>query len=305
MVNKVGIIGMGALGILYGDLLTKGLGKENVGFILDDKRQLKYEKDGVYCNNELCDFKIINYKNHEPLDLIILSVKATALNESIEIIKPFVKEGTIIISLLNGVISEEKLIDVFGLDKVIYCVAQGMDAVKLENKLSYISKGFLFVGITEESMKPKLDSLIETFEKCLIPYVVEENILRRIWSKFMFNVGINQVVMVSEGTYEIVQKEGKERQLMIKAMQEAMAVSNAKGIDLNENDLNQYLKVCDSLDPSSMPSMRQDGLAKRKTEKDLFSKTVIELGDMYNIETPINDELYKLISEIEANYYND
>ena len=121
----------------------------------------------------------------------------------------------------------------------------------------------------------------------------------------MFNVGINQVVMVSEGTYEIVQKEGKERQLMIKAMQEAMAVSNAKGIDLNENDLNQYLKVCDSLDPRSMPSMRQDGLAKRKTEKDLFSKTVIELGDMYNIETPINDELYKLISEIEANYYND
>ena len=81
MVNKVGIIGMGALGILYGDLLTKGLGKENVGFILDDKRQLKYEKEGVYCNNELCDFKIINYKNHEPLDLIILSVKATALNE--------------------------------------------------------------------------------------------------------------------------------------------------------------------------------------------------------------------------------
>ena len=42
-----------------------------------------------------------------------------------------------------------------------------------------------------------------------MPYIQEDDIMRRIWGKFMLNVGLNQSVMIYEGTYATVQKPGK------------------------------------------------------------------------------------------------
>ena len=135
-----------------------------------------------------------------------------------------------------------------------------------------------------------------------MPYILEKDILKRMWGKFMLNVGVNQVVMISEGTYKTVIEEGHYRDMMIKAMKEAILVANAKGIDIGDSDLNMYLDILSTLNPDGMPSMRQDGLLKRKTEKDLFSKTVVDLGNQYEIDTPINDYLYKTICKMEEEY---
>ena len=54
-------------------------------------------------------------------------------------------------------------------------------------------------------------AVVDLFDKIGMPYTLEEDINRRIWSKFMLNVGINQVVMLYEGTYGTVQKPGEAR----------------------------------------------------------------------------------------------
>ncbi len=51
-----------------------------------------------------------------------------------------------------------------------------------------------------------------------------------------------------------------------------------------------------------MPSMRQDVLAKRFSEVDLFSKTIIELSKKHHIPVPINTDLYNKIKALEARY---
>ena len=51
-----------------------------------------------------------------------------------------------------------------------------------------------------------------------------------------------------------------------------------------------------------MPSMRQDGLAKRKSELELFSGTILKLGKKHNIPTPVNQRIYEKILEIESLY---
>ena len=48
--------------------------------------------------------------------------------------------------------------------------------------------------------------------------------------------------------------------------------------------------------------MRQDALAKRKSEVDMFAGTVIELAKKHNISVPVNERYYKTIQEIECNY---
>ena len=60
--------------------------------------------------------------------------------------------------------------------------------------------------------------------------------------------------------------------------------------------------MLDGLDPKAMPSMRQDGLAHRPSEVDLFAGTVLKLADFYGMQAPVNRMLYDKIREIETNW---
>lgn len=75
-IKTVGIIGLGALGVLYAHLFTQGLGREHVLVLADSERTRRYRSEGVYLNGQLCDFR---YEDAalvtEPVDLLLFSVK--------------------------------------------------------------------------------------------------------------------------------------------------------------------------------------------------------------------------------------
>lgn len=303
-IENVSVVGMGALGILFGKYIQDKMGKESVSFVVNKNRMKKYVQQGIICNGERGSFNLIDEEIKKETDLLIIAVKATALDEAIKTAKNQVGENTIIISLLNGITSEEIIGQAFGKEKVIYCVAQGMDAVKIDNKFTCSHMGELRIGIpkNEAYKQEKLNSVVEFFNSIDFPYTLEEDIIHRLWSKFMLNVGVNQVVMINEGNYGTVQKEGKERQMMKDAMKEVIELASYEGVKLSNEDLEGYVKLTDTLDPKGMPSMRQDGLMKRPSEVELFSGTVLKLAKKYNLEMKVNEYLYKKVKDMESRY---
>jgi len=71
---------------------------------------------------------------------------------------------------------------------------------------------------------------------------------------------------------------------------------------VTEDDLDEYLRLMDTLSPEGMPSMRQDGLARRPSEVELFSGTVLRLAAKHGLDTPVNAALYREIRAMEAQY---
>ena len=55
-IKKIGIIGQGALGVMYGNYLKKRMGNENVFFIADEGRVNRYRSADMVCNGEACGF---------------------------------------------------------------------------------------------------------------------------------------------------------------------------------------------------------------------------------------------------------
>lgn len=298
---KITIVGMGALGILFGDRITDTLGKEAVTFLADRERIEKYQQEGVYCNGKHCDFQMSDQA--QPADLLIFAVKGTALQQAAQQAREAVGEETIILSLLNGISSEELLWQYLGKGHIVHCIAQGMDAVKLGNKLTYSHAGELRIGTPEAENQPFVDRAAGMLSQAGVPYVIEKDIMHRLWGKWMLNVGVNQVVMVSEGTYRTVQQPGKERDLMRSAMEEVLKLSEKAGTGVTRQDLEDYIALTDTLNPEGMPSMRQDGLARRYSEVELFAGTVIRKGEQYGVPVPVNRMLYERILEIEAAYH--
>ena len=102
MIEQVTIVGMGALGILYGDRLSRYLGADHVRFLAAGERLERYRREGAWCNGKKCAFQFSDGTDGEA-QLLIFAVKAPALEEAIALAAPCVGEETVVLSVLNGV----------------------------------------------------------------------------------------------------------------------------------------------------------------------------------------------------------
>ena len=303
MIQTTAIIGMGALGLMYADTIAKARGRESVSFVMNKERLQKY-KDAVFtCNGEVKTFRMRDCEEMEPVDLLIVAVKYNGLPDAMKDMRKCVGENTIIMSVMNGITSEKMIAEEFGMEKLIDTVAQGMDAMKFGSQLRFTQMGELHIGVEAGQKQENVDAVAEFFDDIHMPYVLEEDILFRMWAKFMLNVGINQTCMAYETTYSGALTEGTEaNHTLIAAMREVITLSNAENIGLTEKDLWLYIDILKTLDPEGVPSMRQDGIARRYSEVEMFAGTVIKMAEKHGIDTPANRLLYQKVKAIEATY---
>lgn len=302
-IRTVGIIGLGALGALYANLFTGALGKEHVLVLADKDRIQRYRKDGLYYNNEPADF---NYTVAEevvtPVDLLIFASKFGGLQDSIETCRHLIDSETTLLSVLNGISSEQVLGDVFSPDQVVWCVAQKMGAKKEGNRVTVLPVGELALGIPEGTDDAHFRRLIPFLDSIHFPYTLPADIQTHTWSKLLCNTGCNQANIVFQCSYQGLQVPGKPRDTMIGAMREVVLVANAEGVPLSEADVEAWVSVIDHLPPDGESSMRQDGKAHRKSEVELFAGTIRTLAKKHGIAVPVNDWLYEQILAMEATY---
>lgn len=302
-IQTVNIVGMGALGLLYGALIAEGLGPDCVTYVMDEARYERHKADRYTVNGQDVAFNIAKSEEAAPCDLLIVAVKSPNLPQALETMASSIGTDTIIISVMNGISSEEIIGSRYGTDRVLHAVPLGMDAMHFGSELIYSKAGQLCLGICDPSMQEKLDALTAFFDKTAVAYSVEEDITRRMWSKFMINVGINQTCMVYGTTYEGATTPGStEYMTLVSAMREVILIANAEGISLSEDDLIQSLHIIRSLAPDATPSMGQDRINKRPSEVELFAGTMLRFGRKHGLPLPANEFLYRRVREIEKDY---
>ena len=301
-IETVAIVGMGALGLLYGDHIVKTVGQDAVSFVMDKERVEKYQNADFTINGNSAKFQVVATEDATPVDLLIVAVKYTGLKASLDVMKNCIDENTTIISVLNGISSEEIIGERYDMSNIVYTVAQGMDAMKFGNSLNFTQMGALHIGALSEQDSTHADRVRAYFDEIKMPYVWEEDILYRMWSKFMLNVGVNQTCMVYETNYAGACAKGDANRTMIAAMREVVAIANAKGIALGEKEINQYVNILKTLSPEGVPSMAQDRINKKASEVEMFAGDVIKIAAQYDIYVPENVFLYDKVAEIESAY---
>lgn len=303
-IKTVSLIGLGALGILFGNQMRGQMPKEDLRIIADRERIARYLRDGVYCNGQKCDFSYLAPEEAcPPADLLLFAVKFNDLPAAVEAARGHVGPNTVILSLLNGISSEEVIGRAYGMEKVLYCVAQGMDAVKAGNRLTYHHMGMLcFGGKNPGESAERVKAVAEFFARVGIPYETSEDMQKRMWGKFMLNVGVNQTAAVYGCPYGRLQEEGPARDLMKLAMREVLALSSREGVGLTEEDIAYWLRILSTLNPDGKPSMLQDVENKRPTEVALFAGTVLDFGQKHGIPTPVNALFHEKIRAMEGAY---
>lgn len=297
-IKTVHIIGLGAVGAMYGSILHD-YDKNCVKVIIDSNRLTKYE-EGIVINKKHHNFDLhVPREGDQKAELIIIAVKGLNLNEAIDTIAPLVGSDTIILSLLNGITSEDTLSKVFGREKVLHGFCVALDSVRENDEVIFSNSGRIVFGEYYPEVKGKAALVAELFSKAGINYTIPKDILKEIWWKFMLNVGINQTSAILRAPYGVYASIPEAQKLLTSACREVIPLAKKEGVSLTEDDIDEYIKITKGLSPSGKTSMQQDIEAGRKTEVESFALEVINLGKKHNIPTPINEMLYLMIRVLE------
>ena len=301
-IKSVGIIGAGAIGGVYAYSLHKLLG-DNFAFIANGKRKERLEQEGLYLNGEHFNPKVVSSEGDTTFDLIIVSVKNYQLQSAIEDIRNLVGEDTIILTLLNGISAKDVLQEAFKDNQVLYGLAIQIDAVKVGNKITQTSNAIIQFGDKyNKEMSEGVLAVKNLLNDAKINNQVFEDMIKTIWTKWMLNIGLNQVSAISGATYGTIKNTPELLNLVNKAMMEVMKVSQACNINLGEENWERVQNVINTLSGDGKTSLLQDVENKRKTEIEYFSGTLIKIAEKYDVEVPVNEVLYNFIKAKEKNY---
>lgn len=297
-IKKVILCGLGAIGTIYADKLEK-FDAENFKVLVDEARIERYKTNPIKFNGRQLNFDyILPSEENFKADLIILATKFAGLKDAIKNIKNFVKEDTVILSLLNGVTSEDIIADVYGKDKMLYSYFIGHSSVRCGNSVTHDDVNTIVFG-AENNLSENVVAVKNFFDKVGINYKISDDIKRSMWLKFMLNVSANQPTAILRMTFGDMFENTHFMKFAENIMREVQSVAKAEGVLNTETMVDEALKHLKTMTPDGKTSMLQDVEAGRKTEVDMFAGTVIELGKKHGISTPYNKILREMIGIIE------
>ncbi len=299
-IRKVSLIGLGAVGAIYGDKISKITDSFQV--IVNGERKDRYEKTGVTINKEKKFYNFVSSNNSQIPQLLIVATKNNHLNQVIKDIENLVDENTIILSLLNGIVSERILKEKFPQATVLYSFAVGLSSENLKQEIKCSSSGIIVFGSENDERTEEVIAVENLFQRAGIEYKIPNNIKHDLWNKFMLNIVYNTISSILRAGYGVFKSEDVQI-LSKKVSKEVQLIASKESVILSDEDIENNQKIILSLDEFGKTSMCQDIEASRRTENKWFSKTIMELAKKHNIEVPYCESIYYLAQG--AEYRNE
>lgn len=297
-IQSVAVLGAGAVGsyVIWGLSHKKDI---RLGVIAEGERAERLKHDGCRINDEVYRPEVWSPQEAEDVDLLIVSLKYGSLPEALESIKTIVGEHTTVMSLMNGVDSEELIAEQVGDDKVLRSLIK-VASHKEENGYYFnpeTTLGIVFGELAAPFDSERVQAIESLFADTGIHFRSTEFIREEIWGKFRLNVCNNlpQAILgagvgcYSDSTHMKAISDGLRREL------EQIAL--AKGIDMSK--MAGTSGRGSAVPASARYSTLQDLDAGRHTEIDMFSGTLMRMGEELGIPTPYNEYTYHMIKALE------
>lgn len=296
--RSICVVGAGAMGAFHASRFFD-MDPQSVSLLAGGERFTRL-KEGLIVNGRRYAFPVVTPEEAAPADLVLVAVKNHHLPGAIQDMRKGIGERTVILSVMNGIQSEEQLASVYGGSKVLYAVAMGTDAVREGSVVTCASQGKLLFGEPQNTvLSDRVKALKDLFTRAEIVNETPPDMIRTLWWKFMVNVGMNQVSAILGAPYGVFQRSQAARELTQEAMNEVIAIAQARGIPLSKKDSEDFQPFLMKMSPEGKTSMVQDVEAGRKTEVEMFAGKVVEMGRELNIPTPVNRTFLKLIRVME------
>lgn len=295
MFRNVVAVGAGAVGSYYGGLLARA--RVPVTLIARPAHVEAINKNGLLLDtttfketvrvNATADMSAV-----KDADLVLLCVKTLDTVSAAREAKAFMRAGTPMVSMQNGVDNADRIKDELGFD-VISAAVYVAASVPQPGVVKHTGRGELVIG--GDFPDALLKGIADMFTAAGMPCTISAGLPQQMWTKLIMNCTYNAQCALTACSYgTLVNDPGAVQNMMI-LVDECIAVAKAKGIVLDPADIkDRVLKLGPSM-PSTLSSTYQD-LAKGKlTEIDSLNGYIAAQGRRHGVPTPLNAALHALV----------
>lgn len=297
-IKKVAVLGAGAVGsyVIWGLSNNKDI---TLGVIASAERNKRLKNQGLTINGTKYTPEVWTPEEAKDVDLLIVCLKYGNLRGALDDIQTVVGENTTVMSLMNGVDSEEIIAEKIDKSHILYSFIK-VASQKKEDGYYFdpeTTVGIYFGELEEPYESKRVKAVNDLFEDTGLHWTITEYIQEEIWGKYRLNICNNlpqAILGAGVGCYEDSEHMGAIREGLRK---EVVAVAKAKGIDLSIIDAKSGRGS--AVKASARYSTLQDLDAGRHTEIDMFSGAMVRMGKELGIPTPYNEYTYHMIKALE------
>ena len=321
---KICVFGAGAIGGYIGCSLSKA--GANVSLIARGPHKEAIEENGLtlITGNTSENFNLKVTENPEELgtqDYIIIGVKAHAIANIVEGLKPLLNKDTAILSAVNGIpwwyfykansntILENTHIDSVDPGGIIWknlnperalgCVVYPACEIEEPGIIKHIEGNRFSLGEPSGVNTDRLKILSDLFIKGGLKAPQKKNLRDEIWIKLWGNCSFNPISAITGASLDIIGNDPSSRVLIKQMMEECQKVGEAVGVHFGVS-IDKRIDGASSI-IGHKPSTRQDIEMKRPLEIDPIMSAIIEIGNKLSIPTPMLKHINSIL-KLKADY---
>jgi len=288
---KIAMMGSGGVGGYFGGRLAKQ-GYE-VAFIARGAHLAAMRDNGLTIESGVAPMRLNPVRVTDdpatigPVDVVILSVKLWDTEDAARQIKPLVGRDTAVISLQNGVDAETILAGMLGPHHVMGGIAQIGTRIGRPGVIEHVgTMQRLVFGELDNVRSARAEALLEACLAAGITAELSTDVVKTIWHKFVFLVGMSSVTSLTRLPIGPIRKDPDARALLLNVMREAVAVGRKKGVGLDTDFAEQQIAFADGLPETMTTSMYHDLERGNRLELPWLAGTVARFGRELGIDTP-------------------
>ena len=296
-IKSVALLGAGAVGsyVIWGLTQKSSL---CFGVVAEGVRAEKLRR-GCVINDTVYHPQVWTPQQAHGVDLLIVALKYGALPGALDDIQSIVGKNTTVMSLMNGVDSEEIIGAQVGTEHLLPALIK-VASQRTETGVRFnpdTTLGIIYGEPNAPFDSERVQATARQFDGTGIKVRVTEHIREEMWCKFRLNVCNNlpqAILGAGIGCY----RDSEHMEAIRSGLRrELEAIAAAKGIDMTKVD--ESTAHGSPAAALARFSTLQDLDAKRHTEIDMFAGALMRMGRELGIATPYTDYTYHMIKALE------
>lgn len=311
---KIAVIGAGAMGSLYGGLLSANnevylidtnpdtVSKINEsGLILTTEGTEKtYRPTALHAPVDGQSASLADEKTASSVDLIILFVKAFYSKAALSANRLLIGKNTYVMTLQNGMGHEAVLSEFVPREHIIIGTTQSNASVVNAGHVAYGGSGETNIGLLTDDTAQFLPKVKQVLDEAGFHCFIRSNIMQLIWDKLFVNISLSAVTGILQVPIGYISANEDAWALTVSLLDEAVTVAGAEGITADKETLYEKVKKTSEASPGGLTSIYMDIKLHRKTEVDTISGSVIRAARRHNIPVPAHEFVVHMIHALEG-----
>lgn len=296
---RVGVIGAGAIGGLYGGLLARA-GHE-VSFLARGAHLRAIQERGLEIRSgQFGTFVVHCPASDNPADLgqsdlVLFAVKTFDLQPAAEAARQLLSPTATLLTFQNGVDAPDRLAEIVGPEHVLIGTT-GLETTILEpGIIAHMGPGhFVSVAALNGPPTPTVERVVETLRAAEINASVAEDGHRALWEKALILFPMATVTSVMRAPIGPIRDLPEAYQLIMTVLEEVTAVARAYGYDLPEGRERAQV-IIDSWPPTGKASMARDFERGNRVELEALTGTLVRLGEAKGVDVSASRTCYAIL----------